>query len=122
MTGALGQRRLLVAVTLAVAAFVLFFPARQLVGQRQRIDALEERRAALRAENARLADDVARLSDPDEVEALARDRLGLIRPGERAYYVDAEGEPASTPATTASSPSFWGRIWTWLGSVVRGRT
>ncbi|HYZ91087.1 MAG TPA: septum formation initiator family protein [Actinomycetota bacterium] len=118
MSTSLGRRRLFVGVTVVVAAFILFFPARALVSQRDRIELLEERRDALRAENRRLAAEASRLSDPAELEVLARDRLGLVRPGERAYFV----EPTKSPdtATAEASRSMWSRAWTWLKTLVRG--
>ena len=42
----------------------------------------------LRTENARLRDDARRLrSDPATIEALARQELGLIKPGEMLFIV-----------------------------------
>ena len=42
----------------------------------------------LRAENARLRDEARRLrSDPATIEALARQELGLIKPGEMLFIV-----------------------------------
>jgi cell division protein FtsB len=119
-TTGLGRHRLLVFCAVVVAAFILFFPARQLISQRDRIDLLEQRRNALRAENRRLSADASRLSDPAELEVLARDRLGLVRPGERAYFVEPSGSPDdSKPAEV--SQSLWGRAWSWLKTLVRGR-
>jgi len=110
----------MIVVTVAVAAFVLFFPARHLLVQRERIDSLEERRTALRTENDRLERQASRLSDPAEVEALARDRLGLIRPGEKAYFVEPT-QPPDAPAAEAKA-SIWSRAWSWVTSLVRGRS
>jgi cell division protein FtsB len=57
----------------------------------------ESQLARLRAENARLREQVRRLtSDRDTIEALARTELGLIRPGEVLFIV----RPA--PATSGS--------------------
>ena len=116
----IGQRRLMIAATLVVAAFVLFFPARQLIVQREQINTLEARRSALRAENERLADRASRLSDPAEVEAMARERLGLVRPGEKAYFVEPTEAPEAPAA--ASEPSPWSRAWSWITSLVRGKS
>lgn len=46
----------------------------------------ESRCAALRAENEELQRQLASLGEDETLEALARDRLGLVRPGERIYY------------------------------------
>lgn len=117
----LGQRRLIVFITVLVGAFILYFPARALVSQRGHIDALEERRAALRAENKRLSDEAERLSDPAELEVLARERLGLVRPGERAYFVEPTAAPAEAPKANTEG-SVWSRIWSWVTSLARGRS
>lgn len=50
----------------------------------------------LRAENARLRDEVRRLSfDPATIEALARKELGLIKPGELLFIIK-DARPAAT--------------------------
>jgi cell division protein FtsB len=49
----------------------------------------------LRGENARLRDEVRRLlSDPATIEALARQELGLIKPGELLFIIK-DAKPAS---------------------------
>jgi cell division protein FtsB len=118
----ISQRRAFVVAAVVIGAFILFFPARQLVSQRARIDELSARRTALRAENARLAAEAARLADPSELEVEARDRLGLVRPGERAYYIEPSSRAESAHAVAESSPGLWSRAWSWLTSLVRGRS
>ena len=79
-----------------------------LVGERGLMETLRARRQhqelvtaidRLRAENTRLRDEVRRLrSDPSTIEALARQELGLIKPGELLFIIKdtkATGEPAS---------------------------
>lgn len=39
----------------------------------------------LRAENARLREELTRLDDPRAVEKLAREKLGLVKEGEKVY-------------------------------------
>jgi cell division protein FtsB len=59
-----------------------------LVQQRQRTDALAREVEELRAENARLAGEIAGLlRDPRAVERLAREELGLARPGETVFLI-----------------------------------
>jgi cell division protein FtsB len=51
--------------------------------------------ADLRAENERLREQVSRLtSDPAAIEELARDELGLMRPGEKLFIVKDLKPPA----------------------------
>lgn len=50
----------------------------------------------LKTENARLRDEARRLrSDPGTIEALARQELGLIKPGELLFIVK-DAKPAAT--------------------------
>ena len=119
---ALGQRRLMLVIVLIGAAFVLFFPSRQLVQQRRHISDLEQRYAQLHAENEKLDENVHRLTDPAELEVLARERLGLVRPGERAYFVEpVEPKTPSTPRVVDRAP-WWERAWESFTSLLRGRT
>src|SRR5919107_1663108 len=71
-------------------------PLREFLSQRAEIRQLEQSQAAARARVAALEEQKARLSDPDYVAALARDRLHFVRPGETAYVVIA---PSAAPAT-----------------------
>ena len=120
MAPALGQRRVMLAIVCIGAVFFLFVPARQLAEQRQRIGSLEGRLAHLRAENDLLEDDVKRLERRDELEVLARERLGLVKPGERAYFVEpVKPEPTPAPSQQHRAP-WWERSWEWLTSLLRG--
>jgi cell division protein FtsB len=75
-----------------------------LVGEKGFLDTLRARRqygavatalAQKRAENARLRDEVRRLrDDPSRIEAVAREDLGLMRPGEVLFIVHDEAAPA----------------------------
>jgi cell division protein FtsB len=50
------------------------------------VENLEREVGALRAETARLTADVDRLrTDPEYIEQIARDKLGLVKPGDRVY-------------------------------------
>lgn len=66
----------------------------RLVEQRERAQALEREIEALRVENARLAEEIRGLkSDPAAVEHLAREQLGLARPGEVVFLIREEPGP-----------------------------
>ncbi len=84
-------RRLLVFLTCVVLIESMFGNR----GVAERIKAGREyQRAELslrtaRLENARMLDEIQRLrSDPAAIEALAREELGLIRPGEVLFLVE----------------------------------
>lgn len=108
-------------VGIGVAAFLLFFPARQLVGQQERIHRLEDRLASLEEENRELSEETERLSDPDELEVIARERLGYVEPGERLYAFTPTPSPEPTPdPSDEGGAPLWSRAWSWLVSLVRG--
>jgi len=56
---------------------------RQLDGTRREA---QETLAALREENAQLKDSLSQDRSEEEMERLARERLGLVRPGEKIFY------------------------------------
>ena len=99
-----GGRRRTLQLLLVFVTLVLVINA--LVGERGLMETLRVRREhqtlvhsieSLRAENARLREQARRLrSDPATIEALARQELGLIRPGELLFIVrDARPAPAT---------------------------
>ena len=80
--------RLLRGVALgAVAAVVLGYGGQSLAKvwqMKQEVEALERELVSLRGEAETLAGQIDRLrTDPDYVEQLARESLGMVRPGER---------------------------------------
>ena len=95
-----GRRRTL-QMLLVFVTLVLVINA--LVGERGLTETLRARRQhqelvtaieRLRTENARLRDEARRLrSDPSTIEALARQELGLIKPGEMLFIVK-DAKPA----------------------------
>ena len=51
---------------------------------KKEVESLEREVGALRADTARLSAEVERLrTDPDYIEQIARDKLGLVKPGDR---------------------------------------
>jgi cell division protein FtsB len=59
-----------------------------LIEQRHRAEALAQEIEALQAENASLATEIAALrSDPRAIERVAREELGMLRPGETVFLV-----------------------------------
>lgn len=63
----------------------------QVLAQRERSAALQRQNDALRVENGRLAGEIAALRrDPRAVERIAREELGLARPGETVFVIREE--------------------------------
>ena len=90
-------------VLLLVSALIManaLFGARGLMSTlraKQSYAVLEERVDRVRAENARMREQIRQLrDDPATLESLARERLGLIYPGETLFIVstaEAQREP-----------------------------
>ena len=117
----ISRRRVPLAVGIVVAVAVLVlgvFPTRSYLAQRDRIATEEDRVAVLRQENERLGARVETLGTDAEVERLAREQYGLVKPGEEAYAI-LPG-PAEEPLEVAASPEaaagndadrgFWGDL------------
>jgi cell division protein FtsB len=62
-------------------------PTRQLIDQRRRISGMESELGRIERSNERLEKRIARLNDPDYLEAEARRQIGLVRPNETAVLV-----------------------------------
>ncbi len=79
-----GRAAVLLVIVTVLAVFAVV-PARELLAERGRIAELERQAQVLQAENRRLVERIARLHDPVELERLARECLGMVRPGEIAF-------------------------------------
>jgi cell division protein FtsL len=93
-----------------VAAWTIY-PVFKLQYQHQReVDTLEAELTNLKERNGELRKDIDELKTPEGVEALARETLGLVKPGEQAYIVTGGtlGETSGTPlpAEDGGTP-FW---------------
>lgn len=87
------------------AAFLTqLVPYQQILESQRQVEAAKSQLAELQEENTRLQADVDALQTNAEVEKLAREKLGYVKPGERAYVVldppESESEPSPQPAVT----------------------
>lgn len=78
-------------VVVALLGVLALVPARQYVEQRGRIDELERRAAQLERQNDTLMTEISTLHEPSELERLARECLGMVRPGEIALVTPGDG-------------------------------
>ena len=117
-----GRRRsplwvLLLLVVLAVTMAGIF-PFRQIIAQRRAVDVAESKLIALVDENARLEAEVEALHTEAEIERLARERFGMVRPGEIGYFVIDEGAPPVTepppPVDLEADRAWWDEMWDFL--------
>jgi hypothetical protein len=78
-----------------------------------RVETLEDRRAELSAEVARLEERQAALQRPEEIEKLARGELGMVAPGEIPFVV-VTPEPELEVLPDAQEPErlpWYRRVW-----------
>jgi cell division protein FtsB len=88
---------MLIAVLVGIV-FLSIAPARMYFEQRAELAELQREAAELAASNERLSDRAERLRDETYLERLARQCLGMVRPGEVAFVVvPKEGAPAPPP-------------------------
>ena len=113
-TGMLGlsstKRAAVLAVVVCALALTVAVPLRNYVAQRQELAAVTEQQRELAAEVDQLTRERARLSDPAEVAAQARSRLGYVMPGEVPYVVQLPADPNAGRGPGAGSGAPWFRV------------
>lgn len=72
-------------------------PYRQILDSQRQVNSARAQLAALEEDNETLSADVAALQTDAEVEKLAREKLGYVRPGETAYVVLDPPEEETSP-------------------------
>jgi cell division protein FtsB len=91
-------------------------PYRQILDAQRQVTTATQRLATLEAENETLQADVDALNTDEEIEKLAREKLGYVRPGETAYVVldppgSAEPEEVATPPAPVAEKTWVDRLW-----------
>ncbi|MHA6801139.1 FtsB family cell division protein [Bounagaea algeriensis] len=94
-------RAAVLALVVCAMALSVAVPLRTYWSQRTELGAQQERRAQLEREVQSLQQRKEELSDPAQVEAEARERLGYVRPGETPYMVHVP--PAEATADSDGS-------------------
>ncbi|HYH28247.1 MAG TPA: septum formation initiator family protein [Actinomycetota bacterium] len=94
LTGRAGLLAIVV-LLLGVSGIV---PVKQYLAQREEMAALERKVELLLAEQSRLRTRIHKLQDPRELERLARECLGMVKPGEIAFVAVPEDGGSLPPA------------------------
>ena len=98
------------------AAFLTqLIPYRQIIDSNRQVESARAELAALEIENALLQADVAALETPEEIERLAREKLGYARPGETAYVV--LDPPGAGQAVAREDPEPMAPERTWVEKI-----
>lgn len=108
----------LVAAVSLVALTSSVVPFAEIREQRIELENARARFAELQSQGDELAARLDSLSDPVEIERIARERLGYVRPGETAYVVmDPEPLPDTGQTVVAEQSSvapWYLRVWAFL--------
>ena len=89
------------AIVAAAAVFIIYFVYAMIAQQialsnkNKEIQSLEEQVSAANPETERLQKELDNLEDPEYLERVAREKLGLVRPNERVF-VDANKSKANS--------------------------
>ena len=131
---------LIIAVVFAIGAVAVEFPLSELLRQRSELVGLAGQLQAVDSHNALLKSDIASLSQPSTIAAIAHQDYGLVRPGQRSYVIlpgpgssaiadplamgaipaadlvaaptsaSVVAPPAPTPTQAPPKGSFWSRV------------
>ena len=94
------------------AAFVTqVVPYRQIIDSNRQVEEARAQLAALESENEVLSADVEALNTPEEIEKLAREKLGYVRPGETSYVVLDPPDDGSARAPAQPEPLEEPKTW-----------
>jgi cell division protein FtsB len=86
-------------------------PYRQIIDSQRQVASAEQRLATLEAENETLQADVTALNTDEEIEKLAREKLGYVQPGETGYVVLDPPGSSDTTLMETPEPADPGRTW-----------
>lgn len=87
------------------------------------LQAAQRRLAAVQLESGRLELEIARARSLERIEAVARARLGMVRPDSMEFVAIAPAAPASFEPTGASqswladAADWLGRVWPWMATA-----
>jgi cell division protein FtsB len=103
----LSSTRRAVILALVVCAVVLSVavPLRNYLAQRGELDTTLHQQEKLREQVEQLEQRKAQLSDPEQVQAEARNRLRYVRPGETPYVVQLPNQAPAAPPPGAAQPA-----------------
>ncbi len=100
------MRTALFLVVLVGLLFAFVYPTRTFLDQRDETDKARAQLELLQSENARMTRETKKLSTDSEIEQLAREKYGLVKPGERPFVVlPAPTTSTVPPGETTTQPA-----------------
>lgn len=126
-------RGVVVGTLLAVLLLSALYPIRQYYTQKTELKALTTQEAQLLDRIRELTEARSRLLTEEEIERIAREELGMVRPGEIAFAVvpgsdtatAKAGRPPAIPSVDAAkaapaSPAWYERWWDAVAGALTG--
>jgi len=100
----------LASVVLSGVLFLFVLPGRTYLAQQRSLAAAETRLQVLSNENRKLDQQIQHLQTDAEIERLARQQYGLVKPGEQAFAILPPAQPPPAPAAKPHR-GLWYRMW-----------
>lgn len=112
----------LLIILMGAAFLTQVVPYGQIVDSNREVSSAEAQLSTLQGENAELMADIEALETDAEIEKLAREKLGYVRPGETAYVVlDPPGSPdeaaPETEPEVAVDKTWVDKVWEFLSGA-----
>jgi cell division protein FtsB len=98
------MRAALFVVVLVGLLFAFVYPTRTFLDQRSDTNKARAQLELLHSENARLARESKQLSTDAEIERIAREKYGLVKPGEQPYVILPAPTSTLPPPPTSTAP------------------
>jgi cell division protein FtsB len=103
--GFTARRAAILAAVVCILTLTIAGPVRTYFAQSAELTAIEASNAQLEVQKAQLEAEKTRINDPAYIEAQARDRLGMVMPGETPYQIQLPNSPApASEEPGASAP------------------
>jgi cell division protein FtsB len=87
----------ILAIVVMALLLYLLVPLRTYLAQRSQLRRLDHQMQVLQQQNAKLQHQVARLHDPNYLERVARECLGMVKPGEIGFVLVPKRGQAQPP-------------------------
>ena len=130
--GKITIRGALILATALALIITAIAPAREMLRQREEIRILESTLAEVQRTNEQLKEETTRLNTDAYIEQQARERLGLIKPGEEPFLVvppkqepppeekpKIKGQAKQQTGTSTQKKSWWGGVIEFLTDLFR---
>jgi len=124
--GSAARRAAILAAVICVLTLTIAGPVRTYFGQRTEMKQLEATEKQLRSQITDLEEQKVKLADPVFIAAQARERLGVVMPGDIPYQVQlpataaVPGAPGSEPVTANKDQPWYTSLWHTIADAPHG--